>query len=213
MTKTMLSLTERYADQLTPENRQHFPPMFFLETEEHRATVHQLRDEAETWLAAQGIDQFTASPASKSALAHDDIDRLFDAGQFLAVPRSAANGGGIPGTIGAVAAVTEPDPDFWTTEEMAEPQAYLSRFLVAEHGKNTGLHLLFALQAAESRRGSRWIRLDCWRTNRKLHEYYLRNGFDRVRTEVVPGRMSGELFQLDLRKRGTSPNDHDWARI
>lgn len=207
MTKTMLSVSDRYADQLDQ-----LCTLVFLETEEHRALVHRLRDEAEAWLAAQGIDQFTASPASKSAHAHDDIDRLFDAGQFLGVNKSDENGARLP-EIAAVAAITEPDPDFWTPEEMTESQAYLSRFLVAEHGRNYGLDLLFGIRGAELRRGTRWLRLDCWRTNTKLHDYYLRHGFERVRTEVVPGRMSGELFQYDLKRRSESPNDHEWPKI
>jgi hypothetical protein len=206
MTNTDTSLVARYADQFTPELRPFFPPLTFLETEDHRRLIHDLRDQAEAWLRMQGIDQFTASAASKSAHAHDDIDRLFDAGQFAGLSEN--------GDIKAVVAITDPDPDFWTPSEVAEPQGYLSRLLVAEHGRFYGQRLLFAVQAAEIRLGSRWLRLDCWRTNAKLHAYYLARGFVRVRTAVVPGRMSGELFQYDLHRRSdVSSLDHDARKI
>ena len=201
MTKTMLSLSERYAEL----DERYLHPLVILENEEHRQLVHRLRDESAKWLAGRGIDQYSTGPHSKSARGHEGIDRLFDAGQFV--------GWDVAGRIVSVAAITEPDPDFWTPEEMAEPQAYLTHFHVAEHGKHHGLHLLFAIRGNERRIGSRWLRLDCWRTNTKLHDYYLRFGFERVRTEVVPGRMSGELFQYDLRERSTSPNDDGWVRI
>lgn len=197
MTTTALPAAERYAKWLNEP----YVHMFVLDTEEQRELIHRLRDQAELWLAGLGIDQFTASPESKSAFAHDDIDRLFDAGQFVAFPQSTDVGAKIPGSIGALAAITEPDPDFWTPEEMAEPQAYLSRFLTAEHGRHYGTNLLFQIERLEQYRGSHWIRLDCWRTNKKLHDYYIRHRFERVRTQIVPGRMSGELFQFDLRPK------------
>jgi hypothetical protein len=209
VTQTPLSAAERYSEWLDKP----YCTLFVLESEEHRELVHRLRDEAEAWLAKLGIDQFTASPASKSAYAHQDIDRLFDAGQFVGIHESEyGTGRKLPG-IGAVVAITEPDPDFWTPEEIAEPQGYLSRFLVSEHGRHYGTNLLFAVERLERYYGSDWLRLDCWRTNKKLHEYYLRQGFDRIRTEVVPGRMSGELFQFDLNRPATTFHlEHDEPR-
>lgn len=187
MSTTGISAADRYADQ----DKRWFPSQLaFLDREEHRDLIHRLRNEAEEWVASKGLDQYSAGPNSKSEFAHADIDRLFDAGQFVGLV--------MDDKIAAVVAITESDKDFWTPEEMAEPQGYLTRFLVAEHGRHYGLHLLSAVHTAEVRRGSRWLRLDVWRTNTRLHEYYLKQGFERVRTEVVPGRMSGELFQKDL---------------
>lgn len=201
MSQVLASAVERYADQ----DKRWFPPLVFLASEAERELVHQLRDDAAAWLAGRGIDQYTTGPHSRSDRAHDDIDRLFDAGQFVGVSDD--------GRITAVIAITEPDPDFWSPEEMAEPQAYLTRFHVAEHGKFHGFKLLAALKAAEVRHGSKWLRLDCWRTNTRLHEYYRRQGFKRVRTEVVPGRASGELFQYDLSHPGTPETPHGWLRV
>lgn len=186
----MISARERYADQ----DPKWFPPLELLHSEEHRQLIHDWRAKAERWLSDRGIDQYTAGPHSKSATSHERIDRLFDAGQFVGRTEN--------GRLTAVVAITAPDPDFWTPAEMSEPQGYLTHFHVGEHGHFHGTKLLFAVMAAEARRGSRWLRLDCWRGNTKLHEYYLRHHFQRVRSTIVPGRSSGELFQYDLAQPG-----------
>src|SRR6266540_723370 len=109
MIMSAMSLEERYADQ----DKRWFPPLTFLRDEKHRELIHRLRDDAEEWVASKGLDQFTAGPHSKSEFAHDDIDRLFDAGQFV--------GRVYEGRVVAVVAITEPDPDLWTRDEMTEP--------------------------------------------------------------------------------------------
>lgn len=152
---------------------------------EHRDLVHTLRGNAERWLAEKGLDQYQRGP--RSAVAHQDIDRLFDQGEFVGLVQDDR--------IAAVVAITDPDPDFWTPAEMAEPQGYISRFLVAEHGTGAGAALLDAVAAREAARGAQWLRLDCWRSNTGLHAYYLRHGFEHVRTMEVAGRNSGALFQ------------------
>lgn len=159
-----------------------------LRSEDHRRLVHRLREDAERWLAAKGLDQYHGP---RSHLAHADIDRLFDERAFL--------GWLVDGEVKAVVALTEHDPDFWTPDEMAElGVTYITRFMVAEHGHGYGVALLEAPAEREAARGQKKIRLDCWRTNIGLHKYYLSRGFRHVRTEIVPGRMSGALFERPL---------------
>ena len=43
--------------------------------------------------------------------------------------------------------------------------------------------------------GRTWVRIDTWRTNTGLHDYYERLGFEHVRTEAPPHRRSGWLAQ------------------
>ena len=43
--------------------------------------------------------------------------------------------------------------------------------------------------------GRKWLRLDAWRTNTALHDYYRRHGFADVSTISLPWRGSGALFQ------------------
>ena len=43
--------------------------------------------------------------------------------------------------------------------------------------------------------GKRWLRLDAWASNTKLHDYYLGEQFKMVRLLQFPHRGSGALFQ------------------
>jgi GNAT superfamily N-acetyltransferase len=158
-----------------------------LSTEEHRALVHDLRDAAEKWLTAKGYDQFQGPRRSQ---AHPDIDSLFDRGRFY--------GWLLGGAVTAVVAFTDPDPDFWTQQERDEPQTYLGRFLVSEHGHRHGEQLLQAVVAYAESRGDHWVRLDCWKSNTDLHLYYRRRGFEQLPTVQAPGRLSGAKFQMPL---------------
>lgn len=88
-----------------------------------------------------------------------------------------------------------PESDFWSPEELAEPQTYISRFFVVEHDKEYGSVLLEAVAEQARHEGKRWIGLNCWSTNTRLHHYYIVHGFEHVRTSEMPRRMSGALFQ------------------
>lgn len=157
----------------------------------HRALVHRLRDQAESWLRDKGIDQYSVGPRAK--LAHANIDEMFDRGEFVGW---FPDGPDEPPA--AVVALTHPDPDFWTPDEISEPQGYISRFLVDQHGHGYGEALLEAVAEHQARAGNKYLRLDCWKTNTRLHAYYLAHGFHHVRTVDVPGRMSGALFERPL---------------
>ncbi len=161
-----------------------------LGTEKHRALVHQLRDAAEEWLAEKGYDQYQGPLQGR---AHDDIDELFDQGRFY--------GWITGGVVTAVVALADPDPDFWTQQETNEPQTYLSRFLVREHGRGHGEQLLRAVVMRSQESGEHWIRLDCWKSNTDLHRYYRRRGFEQLPTVDVAGRLSGAKFQMRLGRR------------
>lgn len=156
--------------------------------ESHRQLVHQVRDEAGEWLATKGTDQYRGG--LDMAKVHANIDHDFDKYPFV--------GWEIGGRVVAMMALIDPEPEFWTPEELAEPQTYISRFFVVEHGKDYGSTLLRAVIDRARDNGSRWIRLNCWSTNTKLHKYYIEHGFEYVCTHNIPGRMSGALFQRRL---------------
>ncbi|MEV6287119.1 GNAT family N-acetyltransferase [Kribbella sp. NPDC051770] len=158
--------------------------------ESHRKLVHQVRDDAGEWLASKGTDQYRGGLDMRQV--HANIDRDFDNFPFV--------GWEVDGRVVAVMAIIDPEADFWTPEELAEPQTYISRFFVVEHGKDYGSALLGAVIRRAKDDRKRWIRLNCWSTNTRLHAYYARHGFEHVRTVDVPGRMSGALFQLRLDK-------------
>jgi len=97
------------------------------------------------------------------------------------------------------AGLTEPD-DLWNDAERSEPQTYIGRLLVAsgEHGHGYGAAVVEAVASAAREHGDKWLRLNCWSTNTRLHDYYRALDFQHVRTVDVPGRMSGALFERDL---------------
>ncbi len=156
--------------------------------ESHRQLVHQVRDDAGEWLSTKGTDQYRGGLDMDKV--HANIDADFDRFPFV--------GWEVDGRVVAMMAIIDPEEDFWTPEELAEPQIYISRFFVVEHGKGYGSALLRAVIEMGVQEGKRWIRLNCWSTNTALHRYYISHGFEHVRTCNIPGRMSGALFQRAL---------------
>ncbi|MFC9689539.1 GNAT family N-acetyltransferase [Kribbella sp. NPDC056951] len=150
--------------------------------------MHRVRDDAGEWLATKGTDQYRGG--LDVAQVHANIDRDFDAHEFV--------GWQVGGQVVAMLAIIAPEADFWTPEELAEAQTYISRFFVTEHGRGYGTALLGAVEGRARQEGMRWLRLNCWSTNTRLHGYYRAHGYMHVRTCDVPGRPSGALFEKDL---------------
>ncbi|WP_189172298.1 GNAT family N-acetyltransferase [Pilimelia anulata] len=98
--------------------------------------------------------------------------------------------------VGTITLETSGDPDFWTPTELAEPALYLSKLatLPSRAGEELGALLLDWACDHAYRRGVPEVRLDAWRTNPALHDYYRHRGWTYLRTEVTPGRQSGALF-------------------
>ncbi|MGH3407298.1 MAG: GNAT family N-acetyltransferase [Streptosporangiaceae bacterium] len=89
------------------------------------------------------------------------------------------------------------DRDFWTSAELAESAAYVSKAAVArpQAGHGLGDLLLRWVIDRADKAGARWVRLDAWRTNNALQEYYRQHGWNYVRTVQAAHRKSGALFQ------------------
>lgn len=152
----------------------------------HRETVHRMRRDAEAWLRGKGLEQWNGTRAGR---AHADLDAELDAGQMVGWLDAG-------GELVAVASSKGPDPDFWTVTEAGDDSAaYIGRFMVASHGRGHGAALLNAVIEQARRDGKRLMRLDCWRDNTALQDYYRAHGFELVRVMDVPNRMSGALFQ------------------
>jgi GNAT superfamily N-acetyltransferase len=141
-------------------------------------------------LAISGSRRSANSRPTSSTQVHANVDRDFDKYPFV--------GWLVDGKVVAMMALIEPETDCWTPEEPAEPQTYISRFFVVEHGKGYGSHLLEAVTDQARKQGHRWIRPNCWSTTTALHTYYIAHGFEYVHTCHIPGRMSGALFQREL---------------
>lgn len=103
--------------------------------------------------------------------------------------------------IGTITVEFHGDSDFWTTDECAQPAAYLSKLAVGiDHaGDELGALLIDWASDYAYRRGCRYLRLDAWKTNEKLHAYYVNRGWTFLRTVSNPRRNSGALFQTVVR--------------
>ncbi|EME57976.1 GNAT family N-acetyltransferase, partial [Amycolatopsis decaplanina] len=101
--------------------------------------------------------------------------------------------------IVACFALAGADPAFWTPAEAAQPALYLYKFILRSDRRGYGLGEVLldwcAQRAADT--GARWLRLDCWRTNTGLHNYWLRHGFRQLDIREHPVRNSGALFERD----------------
>jgi GNAT superfamily N-acetyltransferase len=146
-------------------------------------TVTGLWAEAATWLASRGIDQWQYPPHV------DRIERSIAAGEcWLAVD-------GDP--VGTITVDGHADPDFWTADDQPDAALYAHRMVVTREAAGAGLGAFMLDHATRlaAAAGKRWLRLDAWRGNTGLRDYYLSQGFELVRVVEAPGRRSGVLFQ------------------
>lgn len=99
--------------------------------------------------------------------------------------------------VGTITVDPDGDPDFWTPAELAESALYVSKLAVARHlaGQRIGEALLEWARDRAWRQGRRWVRLDAWRTNCRLRDYYVTRGWHWVRDAHVTDRGSGALYQ------------------
>lgn len=163
-----------------------------------------LRHHAESWLKNVGIEQWTVRSTGER-----NIRDAVRAGTTYVITTGA-------GDIVASLALDAADLDFWNPAEAAEPALYLYKFMIRSDRRGRGLGdvLLDWCCGRAELVGARWLRLDCWRSNTRLHEYYQRRGFEPVDVRTAPGRQSGALFQRDVTTRtavddlGTKLVDH-----
>lgn len=156
-------------------------------------TVRGLQREAVAWLAVIGSDQW--QPDAMARLAPDrDEGRSLEAGIERREVVLALDDGVVVGTL---TVDDYADPDFWTPDDHPETALYLHRMVVTRSaaGRDIGGAMLEWAADLATARGLTWLRLDAWRTNERLHAYYLRHGFTLVRTVDLPHRGSGALFQ------------------
>lgn len=152
------------------------------------AALMKLRIEAEEWLARAGVDQWRSPGFRDRALAkwRDDIAD----GRTWVIENDSRD------ALGTVT-LARPDLDFWKASDDPESALYVAKLITARHatGLQLGGRILDWVGANARKHGLSWVRLDCWRTNVKLQDYYLREGFRHVRTEAPAHRLSGWMAQ------------------
>lgn len=147
-------------------------------------TVAAMWTEAGQWLATIGSDQWQYPPRAGRIVAS------IAAGECWLVERH-----GVP--VATVTLDGYADPDFWTAADQPDDALYVHRMVVRRTAAGGGLGsaLLDWAGARVELAGRAWLRLDAWRTNRRLRAYYEAEGFALVRVVDVPHRRSGALYQ------------------
>ncbi|GAB3164687.1 hypothetical protein GCM10027059_21200 [Myceligenerans halotolerans] len=148
-----------------------------------------LQDEAVAWLQALGTDQWQDLRPHRHGTGRS-LAEAIERGEVYIVRDEDRITGTI--TLDEYA-----DPEFWMPGDHPHDALYVHRMVVAREarGQDTGGQMIEWARTRAAAQGKQWLRLDAWRTNAELHNYYLRHGFEHVRTVNLPHRGSGALFQ------------------
>ncbi len=155
-----------------------------LATRADLADVLDLLNAAASWLHHRGLDQWP------DGFDEQRIGPMVDQGEVWVVHDDGQ----------AVATVTispDGDPDFWSPAELAAPAHYIAKLAISRDHAGHGLGALLLRWTVDhaAREGMKWARLDAWKTNPGLHDFYARAGWTYLRTADLPHRRSGTLFQ------------------
>lgn len=158
-----------------------------LATEQHLPDVYLPILERVVWLRDQGLDQWSNwkqwPPKITSAIEQRRTYILLDGDKIA----------------GTVSIDQEGDADFWNPEELAQPCLYLHKLATRPSyaGQELGQLMLDWARDYAYQNNLPIVRIDCWRSNPKLHQYYRKRGWQYVRTESPSHRYSGTLLQIE----------------
>lgn len=93
--------------------------------------------------------------------------------------------------------VEEAAEPYWIASDNPEHALYAHRLVVDDgyRGSELGSALLDWAARRARQAGKPWLRLDAWKSNTGLHQYYLDRGFTFVRIDDDPNELSGACFQ------------------
>jgi GNAT superfamily N-acetyltransferase len=172
-----------------------YPFQLRLATPTDLIAIRYLIGEASAWLrTTKNTDQWKKPWPSRSAR---------DARVLAGVENRAtwiAWDGGAP--VGTITIAARPDPVVWSRLNsecrLSENAVYAHRLVIARKyaGLELGAELIdWAGLYGERRYGARWVRVDVWRSNAALHDYYQARGFKPCGECADPHYPSGALFQ------------------
>jgi GNAT superfamily N-acetyltransferase len=149
----------------------------------------RFRDDAARWLAAKGIDQWSAPWPTEDLVAKGMLRSIRAGESFIAWDGTTA--------AATITIDRRANPDLWTAQEAAEPALYAHKLTVARAyaGSDLGGELLDWASTRAADHGDTWLRVDVWTTNHQLQDYNRRQGFRHVRTVPLPHNPSGAVFQ------------------
>ncbi|MCQ6245261.1 GNAT family N-acetyltransferase [Streptomyces malaysiensis] len=155
------------------------------------------REEAASWLRGLGTDQWSRPYPPDLLLASIEVGAVF----------MVRDGEQIAATI---TLTPEAEEGLWADAELSEPSMFVNKLIVARThaGQNLGGRLLDWAADRAYRASAKWLRLDAWTTNEGLQRYYLRQGFEHVRTVREGGAVNGgPRVSGWLAQRPTRPAD------
>ncbi|MFF1337910.1 GNAT family N-acetyltransferase [Streptomyces sp. NPDC058290] len=166
------------------------------------ARLLAFREEAAAWLSELGSDQWRRPYPADRLLATIEARTVFMVRDGDA-------------TAATITLTPDAEAGLWSGEELAEPSMFVNKLTVARMyaGRDLGGRMLDWAGDRAYRSGASWLRLDAWTTNKDLQRYYLRHGFEHVRTVTEGGavnggpRVSGWLAQRPAR----AESDHGFV--
>ncbi len=153
-------------------------------TEGDIATVAHLWTEVSAWLHTQGSDQW------QYPVRWEGITAAVSAETCWLIERNDT-------PIGTITLDADADPMYWGPEDAPEAALYAHRMVTAHAARGLSLGAAMLDWAGERAQaaGRMFVRLDAWRTNMRLREYYADQGFELVRVVDDPRTGSGACFQ------------------
>ncbi|MGW5851399.1 GNAT family N-acetyltransferase [Streptomyces sp. NPDC055254] len=151
-----------------------------MATPDDLAKLLAFREEAAAWLSELGSDQWRRPYPADRLLATIDAGTVF----------MVRDGGTTAATI---TLTPEAEDGLWLSKELVEPSLFVNKLTVARThaGQELGGRMLDWAGDRAYRSGVSWLRLDAWTTNEALQRYYLRHGFEHVRTVTEGGAVNG----------------------
>lgn len=151
-------------------------------------TVVDILEEAASWLASRGIDQWL--PGSFLGPRYDSISDQVNRGEVYLAKLEGKSVGTLTLQWG--------DKKFWG--DVPDDAAYVHRIAIrrACAGKGLGRQLLQWAESTAARAGKTFLRLDCMAENLALCEYYERANF------VCRGEIQGEGWRGRLYEKRIS---------
>jgi GNAT superfamily N-acetyltransferase len=153
--------------------------------------IRSLLTEASRWLGTKGTDQW-AVPWPDENGRNERVRRAIEVGRTWV----AWDGARPVATLTA----SPNHHGIWPEEDGLEAAVYVRRITVSRDlryaGQGLGGQLLdWAGLRGHRNYGARWVRVDVWTTNNRLHAYYRDQGFQRYGHSPIPGYPSAALFQ------------------
>jgi GNAT superfamily N-acetyltransferase len=165
-------------------------PLLRQATMDDLPTVFAVLNDAAAWLREKGIDQWPAH-FDRRGWRGERIGGYVDAGWVWLASD-------VRGAVAVITLSPDADPDFahgWPDGPGDALYIYRMATVRRARGQDIGARLVAWANDRAAQQGQQWLRLDCFRTNTRLHAYYERLGFQRVGTVEHATRRSGALFQ------------------